>query len=121
MSIYYIFNLTDTKPLFVEAMVDSCDRHSQPDIQIIQKGQIMKVLEAAEVVVVPGLEHVEFSWWVEIVTDAPRCIYYFGPFSHAQTAKTHIGGYMEDLLQEGAEICSIEIKQCQPGELTIEG
>ena len=58
-------------------------------------------------------------WWVEIQTDNPLCTYYFGPFETAEEAQASQGGYLEDLRQEQAEIIIVEIKQCQPQELTI--
>lgn len=60
------------------------------------------------------------AWWVEIYTDFPRCLYYFGPFNSELEAKTYQGGYIEDLQQEGAEGIVIQIKQCQPVNLTQE-
>ncbi len=63
----------------------------------------------------PGQE----KWWVEIITNFPRCTYYFGPFDNDQEALTHTPGYIEDLESEGAKRVSIIIKRCQPSELTI--
>ncbi len=59
------------------------------------------------------------KWWVEIVTDWPRCTYYFGPFDTDKEASSNIPGYVEDLESEGAKRVSIRIKRCQPSELTI--
>ena len=59
------------------------------------------------------------KWWVEIVTDLPRCTYYFGPFDTDKEASSNIPGYVEDLESEGAKRVSILIKRCQPSELTI--
>ena len=59
------------------------------------------------------------KWWVEIVTDWPRCTYYFGPFDTDKEASSNIPGYVEDLESEGAKRLSIRIKRCQPSELTI--
>ncbi|MEG4576595.1 DUF1816 domain-containing protein [Microcoleus sp. N3A4] len=59
------------------------------------------------------------KWWVEIVTDFPRCTYYFGPFDSDKEASTNTPGYIEDLENEGARNISIRIKQCQPAELTL--
>ncbi|MEG3896007.1 MULTISPECIES: DUF1816 domain-containing protein [unclassified Microcoleus] len=59
------------------------------------------------------------KWWVEIVTDLPRCTYYFGPFDTDKEASSNIPGYVEDLESEGAKRVSIRIKRCQPSELTI--
>ena len=61
-----------------------------------------------------------FAWWVEIYTDFPRCLYYFGPFDSATEAESHQADYLEDLHQEGAEGILPQIKQCQPLNLTQE-
>jgi hypothetical protein len=53
------------------------------------------------------LETVGLAVWIEIVTDSPRCTYYFGPFmseSEAHAAKT---GYIEDLETEGTKGLSV--------------
>jgi hypothetical protein len=63
----------------------------------------------------PGPE----KWWVEIITNFPRCTYYFGPFDSDKEALTHTPGYIEDLESEGAKRVSIIIKRCQPSQLTI--
>jgi Domain of unknown function (DUF1816) len=59
------------------------------------------------------------KWWVEIVTDLPRCTYYFGPFDSDKEASSHTPGYLEDLEGEGAKRVSIRIQKCQPAEITI--
>lgn len=59
------------------------------------------------------------KWWVEIVTDLPRCTYYFGPFDSDTEASSNTPGYIEDLESEGAQRLSIRIKQCQPSDLTL--
>ncbi len=59
-------------------------------------------------------------WWIEIQTNFPQCIYYFGPFENAVEARDLQEGYFEDLLSERAVIISVEIKQCRPENLTIE-
>lgn len=63
----------------------------------------------------PGLE----KWWVEIITNFPRCTYYFGPFDSDKEALIHTPGYIEDLESEGAKRVSLIIKRCQPSQLTI--
>jgi hypothetical protein len=65
------------------------------------------------------LQTVGAAWWVEIVTDSPRCTYYFGPFASATEAEQHKGGYVEDLVQEGAQGIKLSIKRCKPHKLTI--
>lgn len=59
------------------------------------------------------------AWWVKIVTDSPRCTYYFGPFGSAEEAKTAQAGYMEDLEHEGAQGISVEIGRFKPNDLTV--
>lgn len=65
------------------------------------------------------LQTVGAAWWVEIMTDSPRCTYYFGPFASATEAEQHKGGYVEDLMQEGAQGIQLSIKRCKPSKLTI--
>lgn len=65
------------------------------------------------------LQTIGAAWWVEIKTDAPRCTYYFGPFASATEAEQHKGGYVEDLMQEGAQDIRLSIKRCKPTKLTI--
>jgi hypothetical protein len=59
------------------------------------------------------------SWWIEIKTATPRCIYFFGPFDGLEEAKQKQTGYVDDLVQERAVGIKVEIKQCQPTCLTI--
>lgn len=62
---------------------------------------------------------IEFGWWVEIVTTRPACTYYFGPFASPTEALHAQYGYLEDLEQEGAKGITLQVKPCQPRELTI--
>ncbi|MEC4818377.1 MAG: DUF1816 domain-containing protein [Scytonema sp. PMC 1069.18] len=62
---------------------------------------------------------VGFAWWVEIVTQNPRCTYYFGPFLSSADAQVALKGYVEDLEQEGAQGISVNVKRCKPDALTI--
>ncbi|HIK11293.1 MAG TPA: DUF1816 domain-containing protein [Oscillatoriaceae cyanobacterium M33_DOE_052] len=66
------------------------------------------------------LEKLELAWWVEIFTLHPECTYYFGPFMSAKEAELARDGYIEDLEGEGAQGISVQIKRCQPQELTID-
>ncbi len=61
----------------------------------------------------------ESGWWVKILTNKPIYIYYFGVFSTYYEAEWSTNGYIQDLIQEGSEIVDIQIKQCQPKQLTI--
>lgn len=65
------------------------------------------------------LESLGLACWVEIVTENPRCTYYFGPFASSQEARGAVAGYVEDLKNEGAIGISVEIKRMNPKELTI--
>lgn len=59
------------------------------------------------------------AWWVEIVTEAPRCTYYFGPFASASDAEAAKPGYIEDLEQEKAQGIKCAVKRCKPDNLTV--
>ena len=65
--------------------------------------------------VYPPAQH----WWLEVHTENPPCTYYFGPFDSALEARALQDGYLEDLRAEQAQIVAVEIKQCQPQQLTI--
>ncbi len=59
------------------------------------------------------------AWWVEIVTETPSCIYYFGPFMKASNAQVSLPGYIEDLEKERAIGIRATLKRFKPQELTI--
>ena len=61
----------------------------------------------------------KWAWWVEIVTHQPQCTYYFGPFSSPKAAKQSQDDYIQDLIQEGAQGITVEVKWCKPQELTV--
>jgi hypothetical protein len=65
------------------------------------------------------LQFFGLAWWVEVVTDNPRCTYYFGPFLSGKEAAAAKGGYIEDLEQEGAKGIATSVKRCKPSTLTI--
>lgn len=71
-------------------------------------------------VLIAVLNFFGLAWWIEIVTQKPRCTYYFGPFLTAKDAQAAKGGYLEDLETEGAIGIDVFIKRCKPKELTIE-
>ena len=58
-------------------------------------------------------------YWVEITTQQPNCIYYFGSFDNYNEAETMQHGYIEDLREEKAIGISAQIKRCLPTKLTI--
>lgn len=66
-----------------------------------------------------NLEQLGLAWWIEVITNNPYCIYYFGPFGSIQQAQLYQAGYIEDLEQENAQIVSVMIQQQQPQYLTI--
>ncbi|OKH22761.1 hypothetical protein NIES593_11575 [Hydrococcus rivularis NIES-593] len=59
------------------------------------------------------------AYWIEIVTDYPKCTYYFGPFMSYEEARMAQGGYIEDLQQEKAQGIAVIIKRTKPVTLTI--
>ena len=59
------------------------------------------------------------AWWVEVKTENPRCIYYFGPFIGMKDAEASKAGYITDLEQEGAQGITVVIKRCKPAKLTV--
>jgi len=59
------------------------------------------------------------AYWIEIKTEKPKCIYYFGPFLTDKEAKSNLNGYLEDLKEEGAKEIKVTIKRCKPTQLTI--
>lgn len=64
-------------------------------------------------------EEIAMSWWLEISTKVPDCIYYFGPFSSLEEAENAQMGYIEDLRQENAEGIDAQVKFDNPVQLTI--
>jgi hypothetical protein len=63
--------------------------------------------------------NIGWAWWVEIVTQNPRCTYYFGPFLNSKEAEATKAGYVEDLEQEGAQGIVVKIRRCKPDNLTV--
>ncbi|MBD3880787.1 DUF1816 domain-containing protein [Phormidium tenue FACHB-886] len=59
------------------------------------------------------------AWWVEVITESPSCVYYFGPFATPKEAEAAKSGYIEDLEEEGAKGIKTAIKRCKPAKLTI--
>jgi hypothetical protein len=93
-------------------------RTSTPSLKLFQV-MINKFLENTEEFFTSYLEKTGMAWWVEIVTKKPDCTYYFGPFASHREAQVSQLGYIEDLERERPQLIAIEIKQCQPKELTI--
>ncbi len=65
------------------------------------------------------LEALGLAVWIEIVTDSPRCTYYFGPFTSESEAELAKIGYIEDLEAEGSKGLAVMVKRCKPEKLTI--
>jgi hypothetical protein len=72
-----------------------------------------------EEIFVAYLEKMGIAWWIEVITEEPKCIYYFGPFSSSYDAQASSDGYLEDLEQEKAQVINVDIKRGQPRQLTI--
>lgn len=66
------------------------------------------------------LEIFGLAYWLEITTEQPKCIYYFGPFASREGAISCQAGYLEDLATEGAENIRVNLqRRSNPAELTI--
>ena len=65
------------------------------------------------------LNNLGLACWVEIVTDKPNCIYYFGPFLTRKEAEDARSGYLEDLENEGAQGIRVAVKRFKPKNLTV--
>ncbi len=79
----------------------------------------MTLLHKIKRVLLDFLLKLDTSWWVEISTDSPHCIYYFGPFRNIKEAETAHFGYVEDLESEAAQGILVNIKRCKPDVLTV--
>jgi hypothetical protein len=67
------------------------------------------------------LEKLGMAFWIEVSTEAPRCVYYFGPFLSRSDADRDKPGFEEDLVEEGAlGITSMIFQRPTPDLLTIE-
>jgi Domain of unknown function (DUF1816) len=77
------------------------------------------ILDNLKEALINTFDNLGLAWWVEIVTQNPRCTYYFGPFLSADDAKVAIKGYVEDLEMEGAQGIAVNVKRCKPNALTI--
>ena len=65
------------------------------------------------------LNFFRLAFWVEIVTETPKCTYYFGPFLTQKDAEDASKGYIEDLSSENALGIATKINRMRPGRLTI--
>jgi Domain of unknown function (DUF1816) len=60
------------------------------------------------------------AWWIEVLTDQPKCTYYFGPFIDSKQAEGAVKDYVEDLEHESAQGIQTQVKRCKPAQLTID-
>lgn len=65
------------------------------------------------------LNRLGLAWWIEVTTQEPSCVYYFGPFTSSKEAEADLPGFLEDLQHEHAQGIQAVVKRCQPSELTI--
>jgi hypothetical protein len=66
-----------------------------------------------------SMNQLGLAWWVEITTENPKCLYYFGPFGSSASANAHQSGYIQDLEQEGAQNIRASVKRMKPQSLTV--
>ena len=62
-----------------------------------------------------------WGWWIEVQTQSPHCLYYFGPFTGVAEADQAKAGYVDDLASEGATNITTQIAWCRPERLTRPG
>lgn len=79
----------------------------------------MKLLNIIKHLLIGFAQGLKTAVWVEVTTDAPLCVYYFGPFDTSNEAQVACPGYIEDLKSEGASGIKFLIKRCKPAVLTI--
>lgn len=79
----------------------------------------MRFWDIVKEVLVDLFQSLGWAWWVQVVTQTPRCTYYFGPFLSVKEAKAATLGYIQDLEQEGAQGIAVDVKRCKPDALTI--
>ncbi|EAW35232.1 DUF1816 domain-containing protein [Lyngbya sp. PCC 8106] len=75
--------------------------------------------EEAEEIFTSYLEKMGLACWIEVVTESPKCIYYFGPFASGIEAQHSVEGYLEDLQSENTKIFELNIKRGIPKSMTI--
>jgi Domain of unknown function (DUF1816) len=62
----------------------------------------------------------KLGWWVEVFTQEPPCLYYFGAFDTLSEAEDSKHGYVQDLIEEGSKGIKFELQMCQPKRLTVD-
>ena len=68
-----------------------------------------------------GSHILKLSWWLEIKTSCPACVFYFGPFSNEKEAKVSQYSHIDRLIHEKFHGITLEVKQLEPKELMIPG
>ena len=61
----------------------------------------------------------KFRFWIEVLTNNPNYLYYFGPFNSYLDAEWCKYDYIQDLEEEGAIIINTEITQYKPKRLDM--
>jgi len=79
----------------------------------------MEMADNLKEIFISFVEMIGVAVWVEIATESPKCLYYFGPFANIEEAELAKNGYIEDLETELAVISSLIVKRCKPDDLTI--
>jgi Domain of unknown function (DUF1816) len=59
------------------------------------------------------------GWWVEIFSAKPAGLYYFGHFDSQEDAQKSLDGFVQDLVDEGANNLKTQLQFCQPKRLTV--
>ena len=57
--------------------------------------------------------------WLKVRTQAPECVYFFGPFNSSREARDHQDGYITDLVREGARDIRVTLQNKEPQVLTL--
>jgi Domain of unknown function (DUF1816) len=60
----------------------------------------------------------KWGWWIELKTENPSYLYYFGPFSTPNEAEKLKVGYVQDLAEEKAKVTATTVLWCKPKQLT---
>jgi len=88
----------------------------EPEIEPANSAATNKQLQSPQ----EDREELTLAWWLEVLTESPHCTYYFGPFQTLESALLSQSRYIKELLDEGAEGITVQIKYCKPQKLTID-
>jgi Domain of unknown function (DUF1816) len=86
---------------------------------LIKRNPTIMLLTNLEERLAYRLEPLGLAYWLEVVTDNPSCLYYFGPFATSAQARQSEPGYLEDLEHEGAHVLVTKVQRCRPKSLTV--